>query len=275
MEYIDTHVHVWTDDLHRYPLAEPYEPCDMQPSAFYPEAILALARPSGVNRVVLIQMSYYGFDNSYMLDVMEEYPGVFSGIAIIDNNAAGGPDKEMRRLAALGVRGFRVYLRDEHSLDGSGFEKMFNTGATHNLAICLLMNPDMLPVLDKRCEQFPATPVIIDHLCRIGASQPTNHTHIDNLCAMARHSSVMVKISAFYALGKKVPPYDDLAPLIRRLYEAFGPERLMWASDCPFQVVNHTYDDSIGFVRDRLDFLSAADKCQILRETAECFFFSN
>ena len=247
----------------------------MQPSAFYPEEILALARPSGVDRVVLIQMNYYGFDNSYMLDVMEEYPAVFSGIAIIDNNAAAHPDKEMRRLASLGVRGFRVCVRDEDSLGGSGFEKMFNTGATHNLAICPLMSPDMLPVLDKRCEQFPDTPVIIDHLCRIGASQPINDGHIDNLCAMARHSSVMVKISAFYALGKKSPPYEDLAPLIRRLYEAFGPERLMWASDCPFQVVNHTYEDSIGFVRDRLDFLSAADKCQILRETAERFFFRN
>ena len=83
----------------------------------------------------------------------------------------------------------------------------------------------------------------------------------------------MVKVSAFYALGKKSPPYDDLETLIRRVYEVFGSERLMWASDCPFQVVNQTYEDSIALVRDGLDFLSEADKEQILRKTAEDFFF--
>ena len=87
MEYIDAHVHVWTDDLDTYPLAETYTKSDMQPETFYPEDILAHALPSGVNRIVLIQMSYYGFDNSYMLDVMEKRPDVFSGIAIIDGTA--------------------------------------------------------------------------------------------------------------------------------------------------------------------------------------------
>ena len=277
MEYIDAHVHVWTDDFDRYPLAQSYTKNDMKPETFYPEELFAHARPSGVNRIVLIQMSYYGSDNSYMLDVMEHHAGVFSGIAVIDWNRER-PDEEMLRLAEQGVRGFRISPRDapiERWLDGSGFERMFVAGAEYNLAICPLINPDALPALDKRCKQFPDTPVIIDHLCRIGASQPISDAHIDQLCAMARHPSVMVKVSAFYALGKKTPPYDDLIPLIRRVYEAFGPERLIWASDCPFQVVDHTYEDSIGLVRDRLDFLSEADKDQILRRTAEDFFFHN
>jgi len=273
MEYIDAHVHVWTDNLNRYPLTESYKKSDMQPSTFDPEQILAHARPSGVNRIVLIQMSYYGFDNSYMLDMMDQHTGVFSGIGIIDWNGRH-PDEEMRRLADRGVRGFRVYVRDAHSLEGSGFERMFAAGAAHNLAICPLMNPETLPALDERCEQFPDTPVIIDHLCRIGGREPINDVHIDSLCAMARHPRIMLKTSAFYALGHKAPPYDDLAPLIRCVYEAFGPERLMWASDCPFQVINHTYEDSIGLIRDRLEFLSQGDKDEILRKTAAGFFFS-
>ena len=272
MEYIDAHVHVWTDDLDAYPLAESYTKIDMQPETFYPEDILRHALPSGVNRVVLIQMSYYGFDNSYMLDVMEKQPDVFSGIAIIDWNGAH-PDEDMRRLAGRGVRGFRVYVKDEHALNGRGVEQMFAAGAKYNLAICPLIDPVRLPSLDRRCSQFPDTPVIIDHLGRIGAAQPVEDAHINSLCAMAKHANVMVKISAFYALGRKTPPYVDLVPLIRRVYDAFGPERLMWASDCPFQVVDHTYEDSIGLIRDRLDFLSAEDKELILRKTAEDFFF--
>jgi predicted TIM-barrel fold metal-dependent hydrolase len=61
--------------------------------------------------------------------------------------------------------------------------------------------------------------------------------------------------------------------MIRRLLDAYGPERLMWASDCPFQVDNEKYSDSISLVRDRLDFLSAGDKDWMLRKTAEQTFF--
>jgi predicted TIM-barrel fold metal-dependent hydrolase len=63
--------------------------------------------------------------------------------------------------------------------------------------------------------------------------------------------------------------------MIQRLRDAFGAERLMWASDCPFQVQNgHTYANSIALIRDRLDFLSAADRAWILRRTAEKVFFA-
>ncbi len=83
-----------------------------------------------------------------------------------------------------------------------------------------------------------------------------------------------VKVSAFYALGKKKSPYVDLAPMMRRLLDAYGPKRLMWATDCPFQVQgDHTYAGSIELVRDRLDFLSAADRQWLLRKTAERVFF--
>ena len=91
---------------------------------------------------------------------------------------------------------------------------------------------------------------------------------------MAQHSHVKVKVSAFYALGEKKPPHLDLAPLILRLYDAFGPRRLMWASDCPFQVESETYVDSVSLIASRLKFLSGEDKEWILRRTAEETFFA-
>jgi predicted TIM-barrel fold metal-dependent hydrolase len=63
--------------------------------------------------------------------------------------------------------------------------------------------------------------------------------------------------------------------MVRRVLDAFGPERLMWASDSPFQVVGgHTYRDSIDLIRRRLDFLTAGDRDWILRKTARRLFFS-
>ena len=49
MEYIDAHVHVWTDDFDRYPLAQSYTKNDMKPETFYPEELFAHARP-GIRR---------------------------------------------------------------------------------------------------------------------------------------------------------------------------------------------------------------------------------
>ena len=139
--------------------------------------------------------------------------------------------------------------------------------------MCLLVNPNDLPVVDRKCEEFPDTPVVIDHMARIGKDGPILEADIQKLCALARHKQVKVKISAFYALGKKKPPHSDLVPLVQRLYEEFGPQRLMWASDCPFQIADETYEDSISFVRDRLSFLSSDDKAWVLRRTAEESFF--
>ena len=275
MNYVDAHVHVWTNDFQRYPLASGYAPEQMALPTFLPEDILRHAQPSGVNRIVLIQMSYYRFDNSYMLDVIRQNPETFRGIAIV-NWQCENPDVSMRELSRYGVRGFRIYPAGADAatwLDGEGFAKMFRCGAEERLAMCPLIDPEHLPALSKMCDKFPDTPVIIDHLARIGARDPIREEDINALCELSRHRNVMVKVSAFYALGEKKPPHLDLAPMVKRVYEAFGARRLMWASDCPFQVMSETYEDSIALVRDHLDFLSDEDKEGILQKTAEEFFW--
>lgn len=274
---IDAHVHVWTPDTERYPLAAGFRREEMKPPSFTPEELFEHARPCGVDRVVLIQMSFYGFDNSYMLDTMRRFPGTFSGVAVIDDSAAD-PPAEMRRLAKQGVRGFRIYPRNQpldRWLMADGMRAMWKCGAQENMAMCHLVNPDALPAIDRNCEKFPETPVVIDHFARIGVDGMIRPRDLDALCRLARHAKTYVKVSAFYALGAKKSPYLDLAPMIRRLIDAFGVERLMWATDCPYQIqAGHTYADSIALVRDRLEGLSDGDRQWLLRKTAESVFFS-
>ena len=274
---IDAHAHVWTPDLARYPLAARYSSRDMEPASFTADEMLSVARPAGVDRVVLIQMIFYGFDNSYMLDCLRDYPGVFSGVAQIDAYGAD-PAEEMARLRKLGVRGVRI-APPKHGaaewLDGAGMHAMWKCGAQSAMAICPLIDVDDLPAVDRMCQKFPETPVVFDHCARIGGDGQIRECDLALLCQLARHSSTRVKLSAFYFLGGKQPPYVDLAPMIRRLCDAFGPERLMWASDCPFQVQPpHTYEASLNLIRHHLDFLSDSDKQWILRRTAESMFFA-
>ena len=265
----DAHVHLWTGDLVRYPRAAGQR--DYPPPRFVPADLFAHSKPAGVSKIVLIQMSFYRFDNSYMLHCMSEHPGVFAGVGIVDSDDPGkAPGKTMKSLAAQGVRGFRVV----GTPDTPGIHAMWRTAAAENLAICALLGPEALPYLDRMCRQYPATPVVIDHLARIGADGTIRDSDIRLLSALARHPLVKVKASAFYALGKKAAPYTDLKPLFRRVFEDFGPRRLMWASDCPFQVgEGHQYAPSLALITDHMPFLSADDRDWILRRTADSVFF--
>jgi len=274
-QYIDAHVHVWTPDKSRYPRSGRDRDAQFKPTSFTPEQLLANATPCGVKRVVLIQMNFYGSDNSYMLDAIKKYDGVFRGVGVIDETELDVADK-MRNLAALGVRGFRISPGDQPQswLDSSGMAAMWKCAAETSQAMCTLVDPDALPSINKMCAKFPETKVVIDHLARIGMNGPIRDSDVSALCGLARHQHVYVKVSAFYALGKKQFPYLDLADTIRRVRDAYGAHRLMWGSDSPFQVENgNTYAGSIELVRDRLSFLTSDDRKWMLRKTAEEVFF--
>lgn len=274
MGWIDAHVHVWTDDILGYPLGPGWTKEQMAPPTFPPEALVRHCHPSEVDRIVLIQMSYYGFDNGYMTDVMHEYPGVFGGVAVVKVDGSVLAD-QMRALKLRGVRGFRVGVGKAPVAawtEAPGFRTMFEVCAGEGMAVCPLIEPNALPSLRKMCDAWPNTTVVIDHLCRIGTDGTIRDEDVAALAQMAEFPNVNVKVSAFYALGQKRPPHDDLIPLIREMLTAYGARRLMWASDCPFQVGSESYEDSLALVRDRLA-LEPHDRDQLLRGTAERIFF--
>ncbi|QDT04806.1 4-sulfomuconolactone hydrolase [Rubripirellula lacrimiformis] len=274
--WIDAHVHVWTPDVAKYPISPRFKVADMQPASFTPDQLLDQCKPVGVRRIVLIQMSFYEFDHRYMLHAMRTHPGAFSGVALIDFRDKHLVDR-IDELQKQGVRGFRIPTdgKTDRWVDDPGMAKLWQTAAVRGLAICPLINPQDISSVDALCERYPETTVVIDHFARVGVSGTIESVPLANLCQLARHPNTHVKTSAFYALGMKTPPYDDLKPMIRKVYDSFGPERLMWASDCPYQVdAPHTYQASIALVRDRIGFLSDSDKQWMLRGTAEKVFFA-
>jgi len=274
--FVDAHVHVWTPDTARYPLAAGFTVADMQPPSFTADELFAACRPHGVGRVVLIQMSFYGFDNSYMLDCIAAHPRALAGVAIIDHTSADA-GATLRALRARGVRGYRLYAdraKAEAWRGDAAMDRLWSAAADEQVAMCLLADPDALPAIRRQIERYPRTPVVIDHFARIGMRGPAAEGDIAALEGLARFPTVHVKVSAFYALGAKRPPYDDLAALVRRLRDAFGAGRLMWATDCPYQLADgQGYGPSVALVRDRCDFLSGAERTAMLGGTAARLFF--
>jgi predicted TIM-barrel fold metal-dependent hydrolase len=278
-EWIDAHSHVWSQDTERFPLANKQTKKDLDPPTFTDDELMKIAEPEGVTRVVLIQHSiYHLFDNSYLLDTVRRHPRRFRAVGMLDDHGPE-PAAKMKGLLKQGVTGFRItpFIRKSEPqkwLTTPGMNAMWKMAATTGQTMCCLINASDLPAVDKTCEKHPETPVVIDHFARIGSDGEMREKDVAELCKLARHKHTTVKVSAFYALGKKQPPHLELAPMIKRVYEAFGPQRLMWASDCPYQLTKgNTYHDSIALVRDKLDFLSADDRQWMLRKTAEKVFF--
>jgi predicted TIM-barrel fold metal-dependent hydrolase len=276
--YIDAHSHIWTPDTDRYPLAGKQTKADLKPPSFTPEELLAVAKPHGVTRVVLIQHKpYHGIDNRYITDAIARFPGVFSGVACIEADAAR-PQDEMARLKTSGVRGFRIRPGEggaERWVESAGMRSMWAFAADNGLAICPLIDAEFLPQVAEMCTKFPKTTVVVDHFARIGIDGTIREQDLNRLAKLADFQHAHVKVSAFYALGKKQPPHRELVPMIRRLYDAYGPQRLMWASDCPYQLgPPNTYGDSVALIRERVDFLTSDDRAWLLRKTAEKVYFS-
>ena len=68
MAWIDAHVHIWTNDTTAYPRRDRYpvpggtdvEKVEANPPHFPPEEVLRIAGPYDVDRIGLVQMSFYG-----------------------------------------------------------------------------------------------------------------------------------------------------------------------------------------------------------------------
>ena len=285
--YIDCHSHLWSPERARYPLRPGAKEEDVKPQGFTPGEFFSHARPEGVNRVVVIGHTvHFGFDARYMVDLARARPGEVAIQAYLDH-ADPNVTTRMAELKAQGVKAFRLRLLDPWQSPFPASHpilKAYEFAAKERLVICPLINPDWLPQLGLLSERHPATAVAIDHIGRIGVDgfgkvPPVPGTikaeDVANLVKLAQYPMVHVKVSAFYALGRRTPPYDDMLPLIKELLKAYGPERLMWGSDCPYQLApGHGYKASIALIRDRLDGVSEGDREWLLRKTAERVFFS-
>lgn len=285
--YVDAHSHLWSPERLRYPLRPGAKEEEVKPKGFTPGDFFSHARPEGVTRVVAIgHTGHFGYDARYLVELARERPGEVAVQAYLDHTDPNVTAR-MAELKGQGVKAFRLRLLDPWQSPFPASHpilKAYEFAAKERLVICPLINPDWLPQLGLLSERYPATVVAIDHFGRIGVDgfgkvPPVPGTikaeDVADLVKLAQYPMMHVKLSAFYALGNRTPPYDDMLPFIKELLKAYGPERLMWGSDCPYQLApGHIYKASIAVIRDRLDGVSEADREWLMRKTAERVFFT-
>jgi predicted TIM-barrel fold metal-dependent hydrolase len=271
---IDAHIHVWTADIKKYPLAPGFTKEDLWRPSFTPEEHFSYSRSVGAVRLNMVQMFWYGRDHSYILDLVASDPETYAASGLMELEDPE-PERTMVALSQQRCFAFRLPASD---FDHPAMAKMFAVGAEHNLALSFNMGVDKLPAMERMCERFPQTPVILDHVCHVGIGEP-NYTEeqIGALLRFAKHQKVMVKIGPLQGLGARQAPYLDLLPLLERVVGAYGSKRCMWESDSggPIWMSDPQTDfpAAIALIRDHASFLSESEREDLLFRTAEGVFF--
>ena len=163
-------------------------------------------------------------------------------------------------------------------MDYPGYDAMFETAANHGLALSFLIGPDDLPEIDRMCSRHPDTRVVIDHVAGIRVREGQfKADQVETLCRLAGHREVTVKLGPFHVLSEQEPPFLDLLPLLRRVIDAFGPDRCMWETDVggpiPMSDPEEDYAATVELVLEHADFLSDGDREFVLYRTAERVFW--
>ncbi|MBV8074353.1 MAG: amidohydrolase family protein [Candidatus Eremiobacteraeota bacterium] len=229
------------------------------------EQLLADAKNAGVDRIVQITPSLMGWDNRYAIEGAERHPdGVAAVIGRFDPLAPELP----RRLAAFKaqprVAGVRIMLTKGSSawLREGRLEELFAESAKLDLPV-LLYGPNQAAEMKTAALRHPQTTFLIDHMA-VTRDDNAPFARWNEVARMAEAPNVYMKVSYFPEAAKTPYPFANTLFYFQRLYERFGPDRLIWGSNYPVSAQACTYKENVDYIRESIAFLSEVDKEKIL-----------
>jgi D-galactarolactone isomerase len=219
----DTHMHFYH---HRYPAAPT---ALIEPPDAWVDDYRALQRRLGLARVVVVQPTTYGRDNTCMLDAMAELGDTARGVVVVDDTAE---DAELERLTARGVRGVRFHMLPGGALPWEQLETVAARVAPFGWHVQLQLDGHELAARRARLERLPC-PLVVDHVGRFMPPRGVDAEGFGALLGLLDGGRCWVKLSAPYESAPGTGPgYATVAPLARALARA-APERMLWASNWP------------------------------------------
>ncbi len=223
---VDSHAHSFLQTLPMVPHRR-YTP---DYDAGLPDYLAMLDR-DGSTHGVLIQPSFLGFDNSYLLSALQKHPERLRGIAVLQPEVTR---QALSGLAQKGIVGIRLNLIGEEDPDFSQ-----SLWRTHLKDVAELgWQVEVQAEAGRLSKIIPAVlsagaTMVVDHFGRPDKQSGIDDPGFRYLLSTARTGKVYVKLSGPYRLGPDGRGYqiaDQAAPL---LLGAFGPEHLVWGSDWP------------------------------------------
>jgi predicted TIM-barrel fold metal-dependent hydrolase len=224
----DCHAHIFGDPL-RFPFSATrvYTP----ELASLPE-MCALHKALHIDRVVIIQPTVYGTDNSCTLDAVKQLGSAARGIAVVEDET---PNSELDAMGRAGICGIRINLETLGQTDPALARERFRNATQH------LRRRDWhleiytrLSVVEAIAGDVAAAsrPVVFDHFGGAQAALGLAQAGFTTLLDLVHSGAAYVKISAAYRVSKRPPDYPDVAPLAKALIAA-NPRRILWGTDWP------------------------------------------
>jgi predicted TIM-barrel fold metal-dependent hydrolase len=243
------------------------------------ELLLAEMAHAGVEMAVLQNAHLYGRLNEYFADAVQRHPGKLIALAEVQEHRAH-EDDELRRLRRaareLGLRGLYYANRGlyfegyRHHFDDDRFGPLWEE--VRSLGLVVFWEVAGIPVqteatyreevlrLRRWAERFPGVRCVWTHglphrLFETSRGQELLEVAFGIVRRPGWHLEVLYPIH----YGAEADyPYPGLRPVVRTLYEALGPERLVWGSDTPNVGRNCTYSQSLRYLTDYCDFVPPA-----------------
>jgi len=221
---IDTHAHVFHRGL-SLASGRRYAPDYDAPLDLY----LKQLDQNGTTNGVLVQPSFLGTDNSYLVECLKQTSGRLRGIAVVDPSISS---QEISALDKAGVVGIRLNLvgKPLPDLTAPEWKALLANVKAANWQIEIQRNAsDLVGLVPKLLDNGVA--VVLDHYTlpdpKLGVDDPA----YQSILKFGSTGRVWVKISAPYRNGPNGPAFAKQAyPLLRT---AFGLDHLLWGSDWP------------------------------------------
>jgi L-fuconolactonase len=274
---IDTHMHVWATAGSKYPFPHPYVPDFTEPPHEGTlEMLIDDMDAHGCTHSVLVQVIYHGWDNAYVADCVRRYPERLKAHGLIDPTDPKVADKLEYWMKEHGLAGMRFsplyYADGKHGgdawLTSDAHHRVWKKGTDLGAVFNFFITPKQLPKLETMVKAHPAMRIIIDHLSQIDFKTADAESDLRLLLAMEKYPCVYVKVSELSSVSKSGEyPFADAYPHVKRVYEAFGPERLLFGTGYPGAArafyKRPTLDKEIDLFKE-MTFLTADDRQKIL-----------
>ena len=225
----DTHAHVIAVDRSAYPLVanRSYTPVPATEGDY-----LAMLDATGMDRGVLVQISVYGTDNRYMLEVLRRHPDRLRGVGVVSPDVS---DHELATMHDAGVRGLRLNVLYGGGVGLDAADTLAAKIADMGWHLQLLLDARQLPELMPRLQKL-TVPVVVDHMGHMPVALGTRHPGFQALRHLLSEHGWWTKLSGAYRISELLSPHEDVTPWARALVEA-APDRLVWGSDWPHVAV--------------------------------------
>jgi predicted TIM-barrel fold metal-dependent hydrolase len=219
---IDAHVHVFTTDM---PLID--NPRHAPNYSFTHQELIAILDDHGVGRAVIAAASPWGEYNDYILAALRSHRERLRGTAIFKPPVQRFELEAMSRDGFVGLRLPFIGLPTLPDITTFEYRALFRRLADLDWHVHPHVEGEDLPKILPALEAC-GVKIVVDHLGRPDPKSGVNSEGFKALLRSIDKGRTWVKLSGGYRLGPKAREYA------RELVRVAGPDRLVWASDCPF-----------------------------------------